>query len=475
MSLLGYRGTLNSFLGFLNLVELGIGSAIGFTLYKPLFNKDYKEIDNIVNLFGYLYKKIGLIVLIAAIILSLFFPFIFSNATVSLGLIYFLFYAYLYTSLQAYFYNYNLILIQSDQKGYIVTTYLTSANLIRVFLQIIVVYYFQSYIGYIIIDMLVSTSYSYFLRKKIDKHYPWLTYNTKNNNLLKAYPGIVTKIKQISVHRISGFILSGTDKLLIFAFVSIQSVAFFGNYQLILTNFAGLLNNFFSGIGAGVGNLVAENDKEKINNVFWQMMAFRFFIAGLSFFILFNTVEPFIQIWLGEKYILEHYILLLMLLNLFILQIRGTVDNFIQAYGLYNDTWAPIAESILNLGLSLILVQSMGIIGILLGTFVSMSLIVLVWKPYFLYKNGFKQGILVYWFSFIKHVICFIVAILICNYIKSTFSLLTESFIDLVLFGIKITLTITIVYAGLIYLASKGFRRISKRFYFMIFNKLNNR
>ena len=68
----GLTGTLQNLLGFLNLAELGIGSAIGYVLYKPLFDHDETKINEIISVFGYLYRWIGKIILIAGCILAFF-------------------------------------------------------------------------------------------------------------------------------------------------------------------------------------------------------------------------------------------------------------------------------------------------------------------------------------------------------------------------------------------------------------------
>ena len=83
----GLTGTLQNLLGFLNLAELGIGSAIGYVLYKPLFDHDETKINEIISVFGYLYRWIGKIILIAGCILACFLPLIFPNTEFELGLI----------------------------------------------------------------------------------------------------------------------------------------------------------------------------------------------------------------------------------------------------------------------------------------------------------------------------------------------------------------------------------------------------
>ena len=95
---IGLTGTLTNILGYLNLAELGISGSIGYLLYKPLQQKNHQEITEILSVFGYFYNWIGSIILIAGVAISLFFPLIFDNVTLGLGIVYFSFYTVYYFS-----------------------------------------------------------------------------------------------------------------------------------------------------------------------------------------------------------------------------------------------------------------------------------------------------------------------------------------------------------------------------------------
>ena len=99
----GLTGTLQNLLGFLNLAELGIGSAIGYVLYKPLFEHDEGKINEIISVFGYLYRWIGFIILGAGIVLACFLPLIFPNTEFEMGVIFFAYFSFLASSLIGYF------------------------------------------------------------------------------------------------------------------------------------------------------------------------------------------------------------------------------------------------------------------------------------------------------------------------------------------------------------------------------------
>ncbi|MFV9551021.1 lipopolysaccharide biosynthesis protein [Algibacter sp. PT7-4] len=469
VNFMGLTGTIGSILQFLNLAELGVSTAIGFALYKPLFDNNKEEINKIIALMGYLYKRVGLIILVASFVLSLFFGQIFNESTFSLLLINYCFYSFLIASLLGYYYNYHQSLLYADQKGYLINSYLQSSKLVKQLLQAFLAFYYEDVVLWITLELVFSIIYTIIIRYKIKKIYPWLDINKKFDlSEGKAqYEVIITKIKQIFVHKISTFISFGTDQLLIFSLVNIKSVALFDNYNMIIIYLNNLIAQIFGNTNASVGNLVAENDKKNIIKVFWELIAIRFFIAGFIFINLYFLLTPFIKVWLGAEYILDNKIIILILINVFILTIRNPIDNFINAYGLFADTWAPIVQIIINLFVSIYFGQKWGIAGIMFGTTVSMSIVIIIWKTYYLFQNGFKLNVITFfWLTFTKNIIAFILAYYAIVYINNTClgaNATVLTFFDLILLGIKTNVLLVLIFTPLLFVLSKGFRDFSLR------------
>ncbi len=473
---IGLTSTLQSILGFLNIAELGIGTAIGVTLYRPLFKNNSDEINKIIALIGYLYKKIGLIILILGIIISAFIPLMFSETSIAITIVFFTFFSFLTSSLLGYFINYHIVILQADQKTYIISSIYQSMIIVKLIIQSLLVYYFQAIILWIILELTFPIIYSIIIRKRVKKEYPWIILNNKQHkSILKDYPQVIKLIKQTFVHKIAGFVLGGTDQILIFALVNLKSVAFFGNYQLIIQKLSELINNLFGGIDAGIGNLVAEDNYTNIKKVFWEMMALRFFVGGFICLNLYFLIEPFIMLWLGdERYILDQWFLVLIIVNLFIAQIRTPVENFKSAYALFWDIWAPITEVILNLSCSLIFGIIWGLKGIMLGTLISLIVIVILWKPYFLYKHGFKKNIFEYWKGFFNLFISLIFSSSIIWWLVNlTSNTLVSNYYDWFLLALKTSLIIIIVYTPILML-NEGFKNLTKRFLSILKGKKSN-
>lgn len=415
-SFIGLTGTLGNLLGYLNLAELGVGAAIAFNLYKPIQQRNRQQIIDLISLFGYYYRNIGLVVLSAGVILSAFIPLIFKSSDFPFGVIYFAFYSFLASSLIGYFINYRQILLSADQKNYIVASYFQTANIVKTLIQLCVAYYYTNLYAWIAIELSFVILYSIILNWKINQVYPWLKCSIKTGKAQSSkYPNILKSTKQVFVHKIKDFILQQSDQLFIFAFVSLKMVAYYGNYVLIIGKLTSLFSTVLDSVGASVGNLVAENNKPKMMGVFWELMALRYFIAGLICFSLYHLITPFITLWLGSEYILSQTVLVLLLINLFVSLSRGTVDNFNFAYGHYSDVWSAWTEGIINVTVTIICGYYWGIPGILLGKTASIIPIVVFWKPLYLFRDGFDESYATYWLSTVRYYMAFAMAAIVTH------------------------------------------------------------
>lgn len=408
---IGLTGTLNNILGYLNLAELGIGSCISFFLYKPLQSNNHQEIQELLSVIGYLYRWIGLTILSCGFLISLFFPLIFSNEFLGLGIVYFSFFSFLGSALIGYFINYRQVILSADQKSYLVAIYFQSAGIIKSAIQIILALTYKNLYLWVTIEFLFGIIGCFILNWKINNEYPWLkTDKSQGKFLLMKYPRILKNTRQIFIHQIKDFILSKSDELFVFIFVSLKMVAYYGNYIMIISKVSLLFRSALDGVNAGIGNLVAEGNKCQIFKVFWELMTIRHFVAGVLCYSIYCYIEPFISLWLGNEYILDHRILILLTIYIYISNSRGVVDAFNHAHGLYADVWSAWTELFLNVSITIIAGIYYGIIGILMGKLISVGFIVILWKPYYLFSSGFKNSTAIYWNGAIRYYLIFCIS-----------------------------------------------------------------
>ena len=304
-----------------------------------------------------------------------------ANIILIAGIVYFAFFSFLGSSLIGYLINYRQILLSADQKNYIVAIYFQSANLLKLAIQILLALHFRNLYIWVAIEFAFGLFGCIILNWKIKKEYPWLKTNkSEGKALLKIYPGILTNTRQIFIHKIKDFILRKSDEIFIFAFVSLEMVAYYGNYMMIINKITLLFHSVLESVNAGIGNLVAENDREKMMEVFWELMTIRHFVAGLLCYCIFHFIEPFISLWLGVEYILDRRILTLLVVFIYITNSRGVVDAFNHAHGLYADVWSAWVELIINVSITILGGLYWGIIGLLLGKIVSLFFIVIFFQ-----------------------------------------------------------------------------------------------
>ncbi len=258
--------------------------------------------------------------------------------------------------------------------------------------------------------------------------------------------------------------LQQTSPLIIYGFASLTLVAVYGNYLLIVNGILSLLNAMFNGLMASVGNLVAEGDKKRIMLVFRELFSTRFLLATTCCMGVCLVSGPFISLWVGSEYILDNTSLLLIVCILYLNTIRSVVDSFINAYGLFKDIFAPVLEAFLNVGLAILLGYYFGLPGILGGVFISLFVIIFIWKPYFLFKNAFQVPIKQYIALYAKHICLFFICSSIVLVIYKSLSLTQYS----IIIQLMISVLLVFLYSICLFFASclfeKGMQDFINRF-----------
>ncbi len=444
--ILGLNSTAYNLLQFLNIAELGIGSAIGSTLYKPLFEKDKQSISEIIALQGKFYQRIAIFIIAGAAAIMPFFPLIFKKMTLPLWYAYASFAALLFSALLSYFVNYKQILLSADQKEYKIQYTYRLSMMVKVAVQMLAIITLPNgYIWWLILEIIFAIIGSIALSKTIRNEYPYLqTINATFKTLRAKYSDIETKVKQVFFHKVSSFALFQLSPLIIYAYTSLTEVAIYGNYVLITSGITYLFGAMLNNVSSGIGNLIAERPYDVLG-IFGELFSLRFFLASIGAFMFFMLASPFVKLWIGSTYEMPSHTIILLSAILFIGLARQTIDNFLYAYGLFRDIWAPIIEMTINIVASIILGAFYGLNGVLFGALISILIIVMGWKPYFLFNAGIKCSVWRYWSMFAKHtailIACAIFSIIIINLIGIDAS----ASIDSLLLSIPIY---TIIFSG---------------------------
>lgn len=412
----GLATTFQSLLGFLNIAEMGVAAAIAFLLYKPIYENNRKQINELVAVFGYIYRIIGIIVFVGGFVLSLFLQKLYPDAKFPGIVLYFGFYSYLLSSLLTYFVNYKQTLFSADQRNYEIMGYYKAVTIAKIIVQMILVSTVSSYVLYFLMEIIFAVIYSVILVFRVNKVYPWLKANVSaGKELIKHYPQVGEKVGQIFAHKIGGFFQFQLLPILIYRFVSLPVVALYTNYTTLTVALNSMMSSVLSSTTAGVGSLIAEGDNNKIYSIFKRILAVDVLFASIFSVCIYKLSSGFVACWLGDEYVLDNVIVLLITVQFFLSLFRDCVGQFIAGFGLFGDVWAPFAEAGLFLLFSLILGNELGLRGVLLGPIISMLLVIHVWKPYYLFSRGFRLPFYKYWLLLLIHL-----SINLCSFLLSS-------------------------------------------------------
>lgn len=462
---IGLNTTLGNILSFLNLSELGIGMAMATSLYKPIHDNNHETIVEILSVQGILYKRIAWLLCGMSIPILIAMPYIFPSTECSIVYAYVAYLVFLSGSIFSYLWNYRQVLIQADQKNFKLMPWIHGVRYSKIFLQIALLMFTPLGIwGWIGAELAGGIVTVFAINHVIRKEYPWLRPSEESAKLLlPRYKSLMTKVKQLFAHKIGTFVLHQTSPLIIYAFVSLETVTYYGNYMMLIGYCMTLMNVIFGGISASIGNLIADNNKNHTMEVFWELFTSRVWIAGIACFGVYIFVGPFISIWLGNRYVFGESTLLLLILYMYIHISRTVIESFKDAYQLFADVWSPIAESCLNLGCSILFGYLWGLNGVLMGVNLSLIIIILLWKPYYTFRHGLKSPVLPYYMQYAFHTGVLIVGALVAKWMMAQFQYEHSDLITLVfVLLLGMTVFIIITYAILM-LSTKGMRMFTIR------------
>lgn len=402
---LGLNGLFTNVLTMLSLVELGVGPAMAYSLYKPLADGDTERIKSHMAFYKRAYVTIGLV--IAALGLA-FLPFytVFMDEVPDipqLNIIYLLFVA---NTVVSYFYSYKRSLIVCDQKKYIETAVHYGAYFILNVVQIIFLAITKSYVLFLVLQVISTWTENFLLARKADKLYPYL----KDKNVKpmdKADSQVIFRnVAAMSMHKIGAVVVNSTDNILISKLIGLATAGLYANYYTIIHPLQTITNQIFESIVASVGNLSATvkgGDVGRLKETFNDVFFLAFWIFTFCAACLYNLLPPFIQfLWLRNKgWLLDNGTLIVLVINFYLYGMRRPVLTFRDASGAFwNDRFKPIFESIINLLASIVLAHRLGLMGIFLGTLVSTVTTSLWVEPLVLYRNVFFMPLRDYFLRF---------------------------------------------------------------------------
>lgn len=400
---LGVNGLFTNIFSLLNLAELGIGSAIVFSMYKPIAEGNMEQVKALNNLYKKLYLIIALVVGILGAAVTPFLPYLITGDTTGLEInIYIVYLLFLANTLVGYFSAHKRSLLFAFQRNDVENKVKSGTLIVSTVLQIIALLLFKSFYAYVIL-MVVGTLLDCILVQVFaNKLYPEI--NGKAEPLNPVIKKEITKnVAAMSMHKIGGAVVFSTDNILISALVSYIVLGYYSNYVLITESISTFISLLVTALTASVGNYMATQSSDKIYWFYKKTNLVFAWLSGFCSICLLCLFQPFMYIWTGsEEYILPNLSVLLIVISFYLRKMRANTSMFKDCAGLmWQDRWKPIAEAGINLVASIVLAKFIGLNGIILGTIISTIVAPLWVEPFVLYKHYFKKSV---WRYFGKYV-----------------------------------------------------------------------
>ncbi len=384
LEMLGLMKLFSQMVAYLSLAELGIGTASAYALYKPLLEKNNEKINIIISTVDFFYKRVAFLIIGIGLLLSFSLKF-FLDSTNYGKLLYIYWILYVLNTGLGYLFAKYSILFTANQEYRFVRKIQGTGKIIFQCLQIILLVRIKSFVLFILI-MILENLYNYYF---YSKHY-------KNNyNYIKKVKekdkSIIKDMKNLFWHKIGSLVVYNTDYIILSKFTTLSIVGIYSSYLVVYQMLMTLINVLTPVLAPKIGTFVAKNNKNSIYYYWRELYALYILMASIIIICTYNLIFPFIKLWLGENFLLSRTTIVFILINLYINLIRGITETFKNSCGFFDDIYAPTLESGINLIFSIILVQKMGLNGVIIGTIISNVIVILLLKPFLVFKRCFEK------------------------------------------------------------------------------------
>ena len=441
---LGANGLFSNILTILSFAELGIGSAITFSLYKPLAEKDEEKISSLVYLYKKCYFVIAIVVLLGGLCFIPFLPVVTNGSTLpKLKLIYIL---TLLNTVISYLNADKQSLITADQKRYIVSGTRNILISIQYIFQIIFLILTSNYIIYLEIQIVFQIVLILALEFYTRRNYPFI-YKMKAKKISDVEKNNILKnIRAMFMHQVGNILVDNTDNILISTYVGLVQVGIYSNYLLFINALKMAFAQISNATQSSVGNLLSEvNDVEYSFKVFKRMDFMNNMIYWISSVYLFCLLDTAVMIISRNNYN-SISILAVIIINFYINGLRITANQFRNASGTFwNDRYKPIIESIVNIVFSLVLVQYYGVFGVIFATIICRLFVTLPFEQFVVFKHVFNKSFISYYLTTCMRLLLILVIGCLSNYVLSIINVNTSIIVS-VMIGFALATIISLVF-----------------------------
>lgn len=456
---LGINGVFADVLAMLSLADLGISTVMAYSFYKPLAENDENKIIALVSFYRTIYHIIAIAISIIGLVLVPFLKYVI-NADYEIPHLTLYYLISLFNTVVSYLFAYKQSLIVADQKFYLISKYSMWLAFSKIIFQAIVLYISHSYTAYLCVGIVNAVLYNLWVNHQANKYYPYIRNKGELDSDEKK--SIMENMRAVFIYKVSSVLMEGTDNTLISVLVSTATVGLYTNYLTIINKITQFAWITLGSVTAGIGNLIAEDDKEKIWRYFKTMNMCGFWIASYICITIYYLMDGFISMWLGGEYVTSKLLLVATLGNTFYGIYRQAIGCFREAAGMYKKIrYIMLICAIINIVLSILLGKKFGAQGIIAASLISNLLTTFWYETNVLYRDLFNMSSTEYYIGVIGDILILGITSIICG---GVLRLVTFENIVLnwVAQGIVCTVVVNTIYL-LIFFRTEEFRNVAHK------------
>lgn len=415
---LGINGLFSNILSMLSLAELGVGSAMGFALYKPIADNDEQKIASFMRFYKQAYRIIGCTICAAGLLMLPFVDFVIQEEPAigeNLTVLYLIF---LFDTVVSYFFSYKGALLVASQRSYITSSISYITTIVQHVLQILVLVFFRSYIPYLLVKTAGIVVNNILIAHIADREYPYIRQKDIAPLTKEEKKYFFINVKALTTNKLCTILVNNTDNIVITYFNGLITTGIASNYTQLTSILTALVAQVYNGMTASIGNLNASADRDHQYEFFKMMNLSGFWVYSWAAIGLTYVSTDIVKLCFGDQYSLHISIPLMMALNLYVSGINNSIYTFKNTMGLFRyGQYLLLGTAAINLILDIILGKTYGLVGIYAATLIARLLTNAWYEPYVIYKYGFKKSFMIYLRTYVKYGLLFSASMIACGFL----------------------------------------------------------
>ncbi len=370
----GLVSSIGQFITYMSLVEAGIGAAGTVLLYKPLAEGNRAEVSRVVSTVRRFYFRAGTMFVGLLGVLTVLYPYLVQNEIGDAGFIRRMILVLASTTVFDYFFlGRNRVLLQADQKGYVISLFQIIGTVLMTAVSILMIR-----AGASAIAVKAAAAAIYILRGVAVEAYVRTRYPDVSFRAAPLRQGLPQR-GSVLFHQIAALVVYNTDMVLLTICLpagALREVSVYSTYSLAAYGVSSLLNAISSGSTPAFGQVIATGQEDTLRKAYREFECGGMVIVFACYVCMAVLLSPFIRLYSGGFPDAEMYarplLPVLFTINGLLQSLRMPAGTLINAAGHFRQTrWRAAAEALINLAVSLALVFRWGIYGVLAGTVVS--------------------------------------------------------------------------------------------------------